>query len=144
MSLMSGTNLSAAVRVGTTRLMAGVDKPIADALCKDALGALKISQQSLIKQQFFPRLVNSRRSTENLTSSRHLEPIKMPHTTNLRSLVTLFFISIILTVSSLPVIAQTTAARPDRGMKPNGSYSVSDIESINRCRPSPAANYPGP
>ena len=40
--------------------------------------------------------------------------------TILRSLVTLFCLSIILSLGSLPVMAQTTAARPDRGTKPNG------------------------
>ena len=55
----------------------------------------------------------------------------MLHTTILRSLVTLSCLSVILTLASLRVMAQTPAARPDRGIKPNGSYSVSDIESIN-------------
>jgi hypothetical protein len=55
----------------------------------------------------------------------------MLHTTILRSLITLSCLSIIMALGSLPVMAQTPAARPDRGIKPNASYSVSDIESIN-------------
>src|SRR6185295_11290800 len=36
-----------------------------------------------------------------------------------------------LVLFSAPLHAQTTAARPDRGMMPNATYSVSDIENIN-------------
>lgn len=33
---------------------------------------------------------------------------------------------------SVPVtLGQTTAARPDRGIRPNSSYAVSDIENIS-------------
>lgn len=37
----------------------------------------------------------------------------------------------ILLVLPLKGFAQSAAARPDRGVMPNGSYSVSDIENIN-------------
>lgn len=37
----------------------------------------------------------------------------------------------ILYASSFRVFAQTTAARPDRGMMPNGSYAITDIEQIS-------------
>jgi hypothetical protein len=37
----------------------------------------------------------------------------------------------ILTLTAGSVFSQTTAARPDRGTRPNGSYSVSDIENIS-------------
>ena len=37
----------------------------------------------------------------------------------------------VLFLSAANVIAQTTAARPDRGTMPNGSYAVSDIENIS-------------
>jgi RHS repeat-associated protein len=36
-----------------------------------------------------------------------------------------------LLLGSASAVAQVTAARPDRGMMPNGSYAVSDIERIN-------------
>jgi hypothetical protein len=44
------------------------------------------------------------------------------------NLVVLFTL---LVVSTAAVFGQTTAARPDRGTRPNGSYSVSDIENIS-------------
>src|ERR1044072_6595741 len=37
----------------------------------------------------------------------------------------------ILLLSGPLTLAQTTAARPDRGTRPNGSYSVSDVENIS-------------
>jgi YD repeat-containing protein len=51
---------------------------------------------------------------------------------NLRLVACLFLASafLLLNVSANRVMAQTTAARPDRGLMPNGSYSVSDIERI--------------
>lgn len=45
--------------------------------------------------------------------------------------VNLFLLLVILFLSATTVFAQTTAARPDRGTMPNGSYSVSDIENIS-------------
>ena len=43
-----------------------------------------------------------------------------------------FFLGLaILVLSSVNVVAQTTAARPDRGRMPNGSYAISDIENIS-------------
>src|SRR5687767_13065935 len=43
-------------------------------------------------------------------------------------LLSAFFL---LNTVSVRVLAQTTAARPDRGLMPNGSYAVSDIEQIS-------------
>src|SRR5215213_760941 len=40
-------------------------------------------------------------------------------------------ITAILVLSSSTVFSQTPAARPDRGVRPNGSYSVSDVENIS-------------
>src|ERR1051325_3126392 len=37
----------------------------------------------------------------------------------------------ILLLSAPLTLAQTTAARPDRGTRPNGSYTVSDVENIS-------------
>ena len=42
-----------------------------------------------------------------------------------------FLILIISFALAGTVVGQTTAARPDRGVNPGGSYSVSDIENIN-------------
>ena len=39
--------------------------------------------------------------------------------------------SIIVCALSHGVVAQTTAARPDRGMMPNSSYAITDIEQIS-------------
>src|SRR4051812_40592548 len=36
-----------------------------------------------------------------------------------------------LLLNAAAAFAQTTAARPDRGTMPNGSYAVSDIENIS-------------
>src|SRR5215211_7912628 len=38
---------------------------------------------------------------------------------------------VLLCALSDRVVAQTTAARPDRGLMPNGSYAISDIEQIS-------------
>ncbi len=40
-------------------------------------------------------------------------------------------IAFFVTVAATTVAGQTAAARPDRGVVPNGSYSISDIEKIN-------------
>lgn len=55
----------------------------------------------------------------------------MSQNTLVRSLITLSTLLTIVILVSLPIMAQTPAARPDRGTRPNGSYSVSDIENIN-------------
>jgi hypothetical protein len=43
----------------------------------------------------------------------------------------LYLLLVILLLGATAVYSQTTAARPDRGTRPNGSYSVSDIENIS-------------
>src|SRR5687768_15974121 len=49
--------------------------------------------------------------------------------------ISVFLTSILIVGVSMAfavsVSGQTTAARPDRGVMPNGSYSVSDIENIS-------------
>jgi hypothetical protein len=45
--------------------------------------------------------------------------------------VNLFVILAILVFTSTVSFGQTTAARPDRGTRPNGSYSVSEFENIS-------------
>lgn len=42
-----------------------------------------------------------------------------------------FFALALVTLFGTVAVAQQTAARPDRGAMPNGSYSVSDIENIS-------------
>ena len=44
---------------------------------------------------------------------------------------TLFLLTAILSLSAVTAFGQTTAARPDRGTRPNGSYAVSDLENIS-------------
>ena len=41
------------------------------------------------------------------------------------------FVVVLLGTATITVLGQQTAARPDRGVMPNGSYSVSDIENIS-------------
>ena len=43
----------------------------------------------------------------------------------------LFAISSVIILATTVAFGQTTAARPDRGKMPNGSYSVSDIENVS-------------
>jgi len=42
-----------------------------------------------------------------------------------------FLFALLLLTASASVFDQTTAARPDRGTRPNGSYPISDIENIS-------------
>jgi hypothetical protein len=55
----------------------------------------------------------------------------MSYISVVRLLITVFCLSILIMLVSFSVMAQTGAARPDRGTRPNGSYSVSDFENIN-------------
>lgn len=51
-----------------------------------------------------------------------------------QKLIPKLFLLLTLTVfygASYDVVAQTTAARPDRGMMPNASYAITDIEQIS-------------
>jgi hypothetical protein len=52
-------------------------------------------------------------------------------TTPKRSLVYSFLLVALALMSAGVASGQTTAARPDRGVNPGGSYAVSDIENIN-------------
>lgn len=50
---------------------------------------------------------------------------------NTLSLPLLVFSAVVLLSLPSVLVAQTTAARPDRGIMPGASYSVSDIENIS-------------
>src|SRR5574338_137505 len=50
---------------------------------------------------------------------------------NSKLLARLFLASTFFLLSVFSVRAQTTAARPDRGLMPNGSYAISDLEQIS-------------
>src|ERR1043165_1095706 len=51
--------------------------------------------------------------------------------TSHKSHANILLVLAIVLLSAPLTLAQTTAARPDRGARPNGSYSVSDIENIS-------------
>jgi hypothetical protein len=48
-----------------------------------------------------------------------------------RQLFTSLVSSVIVLLVSAGLVAAQEASRPDRGVMPNGSYSISDIENIN-------------
>lgn len=52
----------------------------------------------------------------------------MPHP---NSMVSIVIVCVVLLFSFSIQITGQTAARPDRGVQPQGSYSVSDIDNIN-------------
>ncbi len=49
----------------------------------------------------------------------------------LRQCVNTVYFLVIFVLGGSAVLGQTTAARPDRGPTPSGSYSVSDVENIS-------------
>src|ERR1041384_5656294 len=51
--------------------------------------------------------------------------------TSQKSHANIVLVFAMLLLSAPLTLAQTTAARPDRGTRPNGSYSISDIENIS-------------
>src|SRR5690242_8702806 len=59
-----------------------------------------------------------------------------------RRCANLCLLSAVLLLSAASVFGQTTAARPDRGTRPNGSYSISDIENISLQNGNVSLNIP--